>query len=85
LVQFIRSEGKPEKSTISAETACREWLVRRFSNGKAVPTRAVLWAEAKVQFSTLSKAGFDRARAEAARALGLKQLKSAGRPRTVEK
>jgi hypothetical protein len=84
LVRFVREEGKPGKLTIGAQTACREWLVRRFSEGRGVPKREFLWAEAKVQFPGLSRAAFDRARAEAADDLGLEQLKSAGRPRTVE-
>jgi hypothetical protein len=84
LLRFIQAEGKRSKLTIGDETGCREWLAARFAEGEAVPTRAVLWAQAKAEYPKLSKAGFDRARAHAARALGRELLRSAGRPRTVE-
>ncbi len=73
---------QPFSSSNRAEKECLLWLVGLFSvNDTTVPTKEALKINAMRRFSGLSARAFDRARLDAIRQTGRKDLSSAGRPK----
>lgn len=72
----VRAPGK-----IGSETACEQWLKRLMRAGDREKTKPEYFFEAQIEFSGLSRQGFDRAWANAVSATGNVSWSRAGRLR----
>lgn len=83
LKAFIRNNGEvPPVATVGAKTACRKWIVARITNEERVKPKEFLWAEARRQFTRLSRRAFEDARKEAISETGRTDIGKGGRPST---
>lgn len=83
LKAFIRNNGETSPiATVGARTACRKWIIARITNGECVEPKQFLWAEARQQFTRLSRRAFEHARKEAMSETGRTDMGLGGRPST---